>query len=91
MPHSEPLDSQSSTALMDEAMAEPTPIANGESQSAVSDITMADTEAPTAPEVKKEVNLDDLFADVESDDEFPSSRGQDTPVSSSPEAPPSPT
>jgi DNA primase small subunit len=40
-------------------------------------------------EVKAEVKLEDLFADVESDEEFPSSN-IDAKVSSSPEAPASP-
>lgn len=39
---------------------------------------------------KKDVKLDELFADVDSDDEFPSSRPQDEPSSSSPSAPSSP-
>lgn len=44
-------------------------------------------EAPAA--VKKEVKLDELFADVESDDEFPSSAPvAKDPVSSSPSAAP---
>lgn len=36
---------------------------------------------------KQEVKLEDLFADVESDEEFPSSNAQDLMMSSSPEAP----
>lgn len=39
---------------------------------------------------KQEVKLEDLFADVESDEEFPSSNVQDLKMSSSPEAPASP-
>jgi len=41
-------------------------------------------------EVKLEVKLEDLFADMESDEEFPSSAGIDVKVSSSPDAPASP-
>ncbi len=48
-----------------------------------------DSSAAEAP-VKQEVKLEDLFADVESDEEFPSSTGQDIKTSSSPEAPASP-
>jgi DNA primase small subunit len=40
--------------------------------------------------VKHEVKLEDLFADVESDEEFPSSNAQDVKMSSSPERPASP-
>ncbi len=41
--------------------------------------------APMAEESKKDVKLEDLFADEDSDDEFPSSRPQDEPTSSAPE------
>lgn len=62
------------------------------------DMTMADAddhedqipEAVVKTEIKTEVKLEDLFADMESDEEFPSSNGQDVKVSSSPEAPASP-
>jgi DNA primase small subunit len=70
---------------------------NGDSQASVDeDITMAEPNAlPSASdgangEEKKEVKLEDLFADVESDDEFPSSRPQENKLSSSPEFPSSP-
>jgi DNA primase small subunit len=46
--------------------------------------------APVAAVEKQEVKLEDLFADVESDEEFPSSNAQDIKMSSSPEAPASP-
>jgi DNA primase small subunit len=62
------------------------------------DMTMADAddqeeqipEVVVKAEIKTEVKLEDLFADMESDEEFPSSNGQDVKVSSSPEAPASP-
>jgi len=65
-------------------------IANGAEPSPDGDVVMDEgaTEPVEAP--KKEVKLDELFADVDSDDEFPSSRPQDTPTSSSPDTPPSP-
>ncbi|KAK8088490.1 DNA primase small subunit [Apiospora hydei] len=71
-------------------------IQNGDSQASNDDITMAEPEPlPSASngaadvEVKKEVKLEDLFADVDSDDEeFPSSRPQETQPSSSPTAAP---
>jgi DNA primase small subunit len=47
------------------------------------------TESPKT-EVKKEVKLEDLFADIDSDEEFPSSDTLDIKTSSSPEAPASP-
>jgi DNA primase small subunit len=46
--------------------------------------------APAAAIEKQEVKLEDLFADVESDEEFPSSNAKDIKMSSSPEAPASP-
>ncbi|KAJ8064131.1 hypothetical protein OCU04_007966 [Sclerotinia nivalis] len=58
------------------------------------DITMADAgvqgEAIPTPATKPEVKLEDLFADVESDDEFPSTNAKEEKASSSPEAPASP-
>ncbi|KAK7924273.1 p48 polypeptide of DNA primase [Apiospora marii] len=68
---------------------------NGDSQVSNGDITMAEPETlpstsnGAAVEEKKEVKLEDLFADVDSDDdEFPSSRPQETQPSSSPTAAP---
>ena len=61
-----------------------------------SDMTMGEVdqekEAKVAvkEEFKPEVKLEDLFADIESDEEFPSSTGQGIKVSSSPQAPASP-
>ena len=74
---------------------------NGESQPTEAldqDMTMADVgvqgaEVPQVTvkaEIRSEVKLEDLFADIDSDDEFPSSTGQNIKVSSSPEAPSSP-
>jgi DNA primase small subunit len=60
------------------------------------DMTMEDAgvEGEDVPqiktEVKPEVKLEDLFADIESDEEFPSSTGQNVKIESSPEAPSSP-
>ena len=42
------------------------------------------------PDAKYDIKLEDLFADVESDNEFPSSIGHDIKVEDSPEAPLSP-
>jgi DNA primase small subunit len=74
---------------------------NGESQFSDimdQDLTMADAgvEGERVPEVaakieeKPEVKLEDLFADMESDEEIPSSIIQGANLSSSPEAPSSP-
>lgn len=53
------------------------------------DITMAEPEPvaiKTEEEDKKDVKLDDIFADVESDDEFPSSKPvEEDYLSSTPE------
>jgi DNA primase small subunit len=71
--------------------------ANGDSQpSSEDDVAMAEAAESlpsqselAAVEAKKEVKLDDLFADVDSDDEFPSSsRPAEAPKPSSP--PPAP-
>lgn len=70
-------------------MAEPT--TNGGSQVAEGDVAMADTEESVPPNIKNEVKLDELFADVDSDDdEFSTSVKQELPGSSSPEKAPSP-
>jgi len=68
----------------------------GESQvSDDQDMTMADAGAveetrPVKVETATEVKLEDLFADMDSDEEFPSSTVQDVKISSSPDAPASP-
>jgi DNA primase small subunit len=59
------------------------------------DLTMAEAgvegdEILVKVEEKPEVKLEDLFADMESDEEFPSSNIKDIKVPSSPEAPSSP-
>jgi DNA primase small subunit len=59
------------------------------------DMTMAGVGAveemvPVKAECLAEVKLEDLFADMDSDEEFPSSTGQDGKISSSPDAPASP-
>jgi DNA primase small subunit len=72
---------------------------SGDSQGSNEDIVMVEPESlPSAPngaddikEEKKEVKLEDLFADVDSDDEFPSTRPDDDDKEfSSPEMPSSP-
>lgn len=58
------------------------------------DITMADAgvqgEAIPQAAAKTEANLSDLFADTDSDDEFPSTNAKEEKLSSSPEAAASP-
>ena len=67
-----------------------------ESNEADNDITMADVgvEGAELSQVKKEpqsdFKLEDMFADIDSDEEFASSTGQKLKVESSPEAPASP-
>tara|TARA_R110002060_G_scaffold15581_13_gene21762 strand:+ start:1221 stop:1556 length:336 start_codon:yes stop_codon:yes gene_type:complete len=84
-----------------DAMTQETSTENGNSQdseAADHDMTMADVAgtdtipgALVKPEIKSEVKLEDLFADMDSDEEFPSSTGQKLKITSSPpEAPPSP-
>lgn len=96
MPHSITPDSKTPPAGTEETMTDAT-MQNGDSQASNdADITMDEPHAlPSVPsgqteDEKKEVKLEDLFADVESDDEFPSSRPAENKVSSSPEAPSSP-
>jgi DNA primase small subunit len=58
------------------------------------DIAMAESETDSKPvaenPIKPEVKLEDLFADFESDDEFPESSSKDIKVTSSPQEPASP-
>lgn len=61
------------------------------------DMTMADIgneneaqDSENKEDTKIDIKLEDLFADIESDDEFPSSAAPDVKISSSPEAPASP-
>lgn len=98
MPHSVSPEKESPPAGIEEAMADTT-IQNGASQTSNDDdddITMAEPDALSSAtngasaEEKSEVKLEDLFADVESDDEFPSSRPQEIKMSSSPEEDSSP-
>jgi DNA primase small subunit len=93
MPHSIPQD-DSTTPLAD---ATEESISQGDTtmdpDMTMADVGAVDDEIPDAKEeIKSEVKLEDLFADIESDEEFPSSnsKSQDVKVSSSPEAPSSP-
>ena len=98
VPITEP--SNGNTQVTEETLKLDTAMQNGDSQISDTmdeDLTMADAgvEGETVPAVvakeeKAEVKLEDLFADMESDEEFPSSNVRDTKVSSSPEAPLSP-
>jgi len=87
------------TQTSEKTMTAYTEAVNGESQNSNvvdQDMTMADVgvEGEDLPqvkeEIKSEVRLEDLFADLDSDEEFPSSNGPDIKISSSPEAPSSP-
>lgn len=66
--------------------------ANIEEQDADQEMTMveAGVEGAVVQDVKQEVKLEELFADIESDEEFPSLTLRNVKVSSSPEAPASP-
>ncbi|KAI2635748.1 prim-pol domain-containing protein [Hypomontagnella submonticulosa] len=91
MPHSVSPEADGQD-IVEETMPD-VPAQNGDSQATGDDIAMADAKAlptDTNEEVKKEVKLDELFADVDSDDEFPSSRPGEAKFSSSPGAPASP-
>ena len=56
------------------------------------EMTMVEAEAQEQPaqDFKEEVKLEDLFADMDSDEEFPSSNIKDVKIPSSPQAPLSP-
>lgn len=102
MPHSvspeeQVPDSEAVDTIADDGANPGVPVA--ERQDEDQDMTMAEvdvqgeqvTQASNSNEqVKQEVKLEDLFADIESDEEFPSSNAQDLKMSSSPEAPASP-
>ncbi|KAH9906060.1 prim-pol domain-containing protein [Xylariomycetidae sp. FL2044] len=93
MPHSVTARSEGSPSGAEETTMAETQTLNGDSQATDNDITMAEPQAlPTASdnEEKKDVKLEDLFADVDSDDEFPSSKPVEDKMSSSPLAPSSP-
>ncbi|KAI0114236.1 prim-pol domain-containing protein [Hypoxylon sp. NC0597] len=92
MPHSVSPEADSQNTITEETMTDAAP-PNGDNEAAGNDITMAETNAlPVVikEEDKKDVKLEDLFADVDSDDEFPSSRPAEDKFSSSPAAPASP-
>lgn len=89
------------TQTTEDTMTADAATSNGDSQASDAmdqDMTMADAgvegdeilQVAVKAEEKPEVKLEDLFADMESDEEFPSSNIKDIKVSSSPEAPPSP-
>jgi DNA primase small subunit len=104
MPHSTSLgdsDSPMANVLLKEDTTEQSRTDEGIIQASGSvdqDMTMADVQAvddevPNAnAEIKSEVKLEDLFADMDSDDEFSSSnvKSQDLKSSGSQEAPSSP-
>ncbi|KAI8964216.1 prim-pol domain-containing protein [Daldinia sp. FL1419] len=92
MPHSISPRTDNQNTAAEETMAD-APTRNDESQDVDNDITMAETNAlpgPIKDEEKKDAKLEELFADVDSDEEFPSSRPGKTEFSSSPAAPASP-
>ncbi|KAI1102155.1 prim-pol domain-containing protein [Jackrogersella minutella] len=92
MPHSVSPDADSQNNVTEETMTD-APVQNGEDQATDGDIAMAETNAvPVATKVEdtKDVKLEELFADVDSDEEFPSSRPGVDKFSSSPAAAASP-
>lgn len=72
-------------------MEQDSPVKNGtQADDTTTDITIADVNAMTiSEEPKKEVKLDELFADVDSDEEFPST-GNATQSQPLPTSPPGP-
>lgn len=103
MPHSVSPKREPSTEAMDIEIpdAESIPAIESEESQGAEDVdqemTMADPgvqgEAVADSKVKQEVNLGDLLFsddDMESDEEFPSSKVEAAKISSSPEAPASP-
>ncbi len=96
MPHSEspePKSPQNADVHLEDVPLGDPALPNGDSQVSDGDVAMEDAGDAAALPVKKEVKevkLDELFVDVDSDEEFPSSRPKDEPTSSSPEAPSSP-
>ncbi|KAF6805352.1 eukaryotic and archaeal DNA primase small subunit [Colletotrichum sojae] len=88
MPHSVTPEANSPRAVPEQTMADSPAQENGASQATNDDVAMAEADAPTVAAVeekkKEEIKLEELFDDIDSDDEFPSSKPQDTPASSSP-------
>lgn len=95
MPHSTEMESRSSpSAVKDEPMEDEATIPNGISSATNGDdVDMDEAQDSTKPEedAKKDVKLEDLFADVDSDEEFPSSAPVAQPGSSSPSTQETPT
>ncbi|RXG42186.1 hypothetical protein VDGE_02251 [Verticillium dahliae] len=86
MPHSvSPKLNTASEQNTQETMAEPFP-GTAETQSTEGDVSMADVteDAVAVPAVKAETKLEELFDDMDSDEEFPSSRPNGAPPPSSP-------
>ena len=74
-----------------DASLESQPSNNESQESNGTDITMAESDGDVVipmvaikEEIKHEVRLEDLFADMDSDEEFPSSKVEDIKLSSSP-------
>ena len=95
MPHSVEMDEKSPAGLVKDEPMEDTDIPSDVQATGDND---GDAKMDDGPDTngegssKNDVKLDDLFADVESDDEFPSSAPIKNEVASSPEqAPASPT
>ena len=65
---------------MADAASEPIPVAVGDTEDTVEPVT----DASDKDAKKEDVKLEDLFADADSDDEFPSSRPAEATQSSSP-------
>lgn len=77
MPHSEPSASSSPVPTPNseefEQMEQDSPVKTEVQDDTTADITIADVNAMTiSEEPKKDVKLEELFADVDSDEEFPS-------------------
>jgi DNA primase small subunit len=99
MPHSVSPEAQPSEQTMADAEFDAEmPSSDADDQQDCEDHEMITGEASMKDEIigspkvepKKEVNLEDLFADIDSDEEFPSSNAQGLEASSPPEAPASP-
>lgn len=92
MPHSIKEEMPSSPPVADAILPDADEIAANDEVDADQEMTMVEAGVQEGPSqhVKEEVKLEDLFADIDSDEEFPSSNVEDVKVASSLEAPSSP-
>ena len=92
MPHSIKEEIPTSPPVVDTMLPDADEAPANDEEDADQDMTMVEVgvQEEAEPKVKDEVKLEELFADMDSDEEFPSSNVKDVKIPSSPQAPLSP-